>query len=128
MDERESSDAEAPEEQSGRQFGQVFIRDVEEEYRTYANVCGILFTQDDVLFHFGLKDPASPRSADGVAKVYLTIPHAKRLYFAMGALIADYEEMYGEITEEVALQETEGPQETGVDEQTPPKTDTERKV
>lgn len=63
----------------------------------YANINGVTVTPDEVIMHFGLRRTDEPTEADGVAKIYLNLPHAKRIMLVLNALIAEHEMMFGEI-------------------------------
>lgn len=98
MQEEQAQDTQQdePTRSRSRRFGEVTLYDTEGEFQTYANICGVSFTEDDVLLHFAIKDHDGA-TAHGVARVYLTVPHAKRLHQALGRLIERHEERFGPI-------------------------------
>lgn len=63
----------------------------------YANVCGIIITAEEAILQYGLRVPESPDHANGVATVYMSLPHAKRLAEALDRSIREYEKVFGKI-------------------------------
>jgi hypothetical protein len=80
----------------------VFIENGPNEITTYAHVVGLLFGTDEVLFHFALRTETDLTKAIGVARVYLSLPHAKRMLQALSAGIENLEKLFGEIVADPA--------------------------
>lgn len=78
-------------------IGEVTIHDDPKQFVGYANINGITFTPEEVIMHLALRRPDSPSEADGVAKIYLGLPHAKRIMIALAQLITQHETFFGEI-------------------------------
>ena len=77
--------------------GQVVVLDNPNQYVGYTNVTGILFSTDDVILHFGQRNPINPKEGLGIAKIYIGLPHAKLLATALNEAINKYESVFGEI-------------------------------
>jgi len=75
----------------------VVIEDSPNELTTYANLVGLLFGTEEVLFHFALRTPNDPNRGVGVAKIYVTLPHAKRMLKTLSDGIEGIEKLIGEI-------------------------------
>jgi hypothetical protein len=72
------------------------------EITSYANLVGMVFGVDDVLLHFALRTEGDPTKAVGVAKIYLSLPHAKRIVTALKNGLEQIEKLVGEIVEDPA--------------------------
>jgi hypothetical protein len=72
------------------------IIDNPEQKITYANLGQVSVSPEEVVLHFGIRTNES-NVANGVAKIYLSLPHAKRLVIAWASLIQQHEELFGEI-------------------------------
>jgi hypothetical protein len=83
-----------------RQKRDQTILDNPNQFVGYANITGILISSDDVVFHFGLRKTENPVEGAGIAKIYLGLPHAKRLCNALSKSLQKYEELFGEIIED----------------------------
>ena len=84
----------------------INIRDMPDECIIYANIAGVLVSTDDVVIHFGRRNMADPQEGEGVAKVYLSFAHAKRLASALTQSLGFYEKAFGEISTEPAMKLT----------------------
>lgn len=73
----------------------IIIDNLEQKI-TYATNAQVSVSPEEVTLHFGLRT-GEPNEANGVAKIYLSLPHAKRLVIAWGALLEQHEELFGEI-------------------------------
>jgi hypothetical protein len=63
----------------------------------YSNVATVVLSPDDCVITLGVRDPDEPSKALTVAKVFLSIPHAKRLAITLGGVMRAYEEAFGTI-------------------------------
>jgi hypothetical protein len=84
----------------------VKIEEGPNEITAYANIVAILVSPDEVLLHFGLRRSDDPNKGIGVAKIYMTSAHAKRLMAALSGSIQKIEEVFGEIVADPVLQLT----------------------
>jgi hypothetical protein len=75
----------------------LVILDGPNQFVGYANVTAILLSTDDVILHFGQRNPKKVKEGVGIAKIYLGLPHAKRLAIALNQTIQKYESGFGEI-------------------------------
>jgi hypothetical protein len=75
----------------------VVVTENSDQFVGYANVTGILLSPDDLILHFGQRNPQNPKEGKGIAKIYLGLPHAKRLLLALSNAIEKYESTFGEI-------------------------------
>lgn len=92
---------------SGREFiapsgVSVHIESGPNEITTYANTVGMLFGADELLLHFALRSETDPTKGLGVAKIYLSLPHAKRMVKALSKGIEEIEKLFGEIVADPA--------------------------
>ena len=85
----------------------VVITDSPSEFISYASVSGVAVSADDVMIHFGLRRTDKANEADGVAKVFISLPHAKRLMLVFIELLKEYEIIFGEIQTEAEKRLTE---------------------
>ncbi|HZG52773.1 MAG TPA: DUF3467 domain-containing protein [Pyrinomonadaceae bacterium] len=76
---------------------EITIYDSPQQFVGYANINGITFTPEEVVMHLGLRRLENLNEADGVAKIYLNLPHAKRIMLALAHLIERHEMFFGEI-------------------------------
>lgn len=67
------------------------------EFVGYSNFASIGVSNDDVIFHFGLRDSQNPQEGKGIAKIYVGLAHAKRISKALSKSLASFEELFGEI-------------------------------
>lgn len=67
----------------------------------YADIVAIRVTPDEAVFHFGLRKESDPNEAIGIAKMYVSIPHAKRIAHVLTTSLKEYEHMFGEIKTDV---------------------------
>ena len=75
----------------------VSIENGPNEVTTYANIARMHIGPDEVILHFGLRKTDEPNSGVGVAKIYLSTAHAKRLATTLDAGIKRIEGIFGEI-------------------------------
>lgn len=68
----------------------------------YANLCRITVSTEEAILHFGERLDNDPNNGLGNAKIYLSLPHAKRLAKTMLRAIEAYEKSFGEIPEHPA--------------------------
>ena len=73
------------------------IQDKPSQLVSYANLCTITLTPEEAVLHFGERNATNPNEGAGVAKIYLSLPHAKRIAHAMLQSIQSYEQAFGEI-------------------------------
>ncbi|MGI9105026.1 MAG: DUF3467 domain-containing protein [Pyrinomonadaceae bacterium] len=86
---------------------EIIIYDSPQQFVGYANINGITLTPEDAIMHLGLRRPDSPNEADGVAKIYLGLPHAKRIMLALLQLITQHEQFFGEIQTDPGMRLTD---------------------
>lgn len=67
------------------------VVDSEKQVVTFSNLCTVSISVEEAMLHFGLRNSHRPEIAEGVAKVYLTLPSLKRLRNAISQLIDRYE-------------------------------------
>lgn len=75
----------------------VTIHDSPSQFVAYSNVNGVSFTPEEAVMNFALRRQSDPTQADGVVKVYLSLPHAKRIMLVLAQLVEQYEQIFGEI-------------------------------
>lgn len=75
----------------------VVIHDTPNQFVGYANINGITVTPEEAIMHLGLRRPDEPDVADGVAKIYLSLPHLKRIMLVLTEIVRDHEIYFGEI-------------------------------
>ncbi len=63
----------------------------------YADFVEIRVTAEETAFHFCLRKGNNLNEAVGVAKMYVSIPHAKRIAHALTNSLKQYEHAFGEI-------------------------------
>jgi hypothetical protein len=85
----------------------VKIKDSPHQIDCYANVNGITVTPEEVILNFALRDQDNPVVAKSVAKIYLSLPHAKRIAIVLGQILMEYEQVFGEIQPEPLARLTE---------------------
>lgn len=79
---------------------EIKIEDGPRQLSCYANLCRITFTPEEAILHFGERKDVDHLKGVGNAKIYLSLPHAKRLANAMLKTIKSYEKNFGEISEQ----------------------------
>lgn len=67
------------------------------EITAYANMASIMFGVEEVIIHFGLRNTDDLNKGVGVAKIYMTPQHAKRLAAALSNSVQNIEGIFGEI-------------------------------
>lgn len=77
----------------------LLVEDNPQQFVGYATDTGLSISAEEVVLHFGLRMAAQggPMSVSGVAKLYLSLPHAKRLANVLARTIESYESTLGEI-------------------------------
>jgi len=73
-----------------------------DEYVFYSNIASVSATPEEAFIHFGLRTDKEPNRGIGVARAYLSLPHAKRLLNALATVIAGYERTFGTIEVDTA--------------------------
>jgi hypothetical protein len=63
----------------------------------YTNIASISATPEEFSMHFGIRKKKDPNHGIGVAMIYMSLPHAKRLAEAMAKAIHSHEQTFGEI-------------------------------
>jgi len=76
---------------------EVVIHESPAQFVGYSNLNRITITAEEVVVHFGLRRTNSPNEADGVAKMILSLPHAKRVLIVLAQLFQEHELMFGEV-------------------------------
>lgn len=82
--------------------GASAIMEKENEPVYYANIASIHATPEEVIIHFGLRTEGDEERGAGIAKIYLSLPHAKRLMGALLSVINHYERNFGAIPDDPA--------------------------
>jgi hypothetical protein len=67
----------------------------------YADLVEIKVTAEEAVFHFGLRKESNPNEAVGIAKMYVSVAHAKRIARILTNSLKEYEHMFGEIKTDV---------------------------
>jgi hypothetical protein len=75
----------------------IIITDDPGQVVTYADQVKAIASPEEFILHFGLRKVEEPNTAKGVAKIYLSPPHAKRLALALAQVIEGYEKNFGKI-------------------------------
>ena len=65
----------------------------------YSNLCRVTVSAEETILHFGERLDKDPNIGIGNAKIYLSLPHAKRLAKTLLRAIEAYEKSFGEIPE-----------------------------
>jgi hypothetical protein len=73
------------------------VQDSPSELVFYSNIASVSLTPEEAILHFGQRDSEDPNKGEGVAKVYLSLPHAKRLASVLAKGLSRHEEVFGEI-------------------------------
>jgi len=73
------------------------ILDAPDQKVCYSDLMEIKVTAEEIVLHFGLKKNVESDGAVGVAKIYLSVPHAKRVADALTNSLNAYEQLFGEI-------------------------------
>lgn len=63
----------------------------------YANYTSLTATPEEFILRFCLRDLNDPTKATELARVFVTLPHAKRLVSAIARSIKAYEEIFGDV-------------------------------
>jgi hypothetical protein len=74
----------------------------EHEAVIYATISQLYVNPEQLTFHFGRHNLENADEALGVAKVYVSLSHAKRLSLVLPDLISRFEEIFGEINPDPA--------------------------
>ncbi len=85
--------------------GPTKLNDVPSIFMTYANLCNITVTPEEVILHFGIRDIEKAakgiNEGTGVAKVFLGLDHAKRFHEALGKTLEGHQGRMEGLLEEV---------------------------
>ncbi len=73
------------------------VRDTSTQLVNYATLTQVKTGLEEIALHFGHTDEDNALSGQGFAKIYLSVPHAKRLLVVLQSSISDYEKIFGEI-------------------------------
>jgi hypothetical protein len=65
--------------------------------RVYCNYAGMAATPEEFILRFCDRDLDDSNKATEIVRVFLSLPHAKRLVIAMARALKGYEEIFGEI-------------------------------
>jgi hypothetical protein len=79
------------------EFHDAVVLDNPEQKVTYANLGRVIVSPEEVTLHFGIRKQDDLNVADGVAKIFITLSHAKRLVIAWTKILQQHEELFGEI-------------------------------
>ncbi|MBI3968715.1 MAG: DUF3467 domain-containing protein [Chloroflexi bacterium] len=77
------------------------IRHSADEPRTYANLCGVLVGPEEAILQFAVRDLADPAIGQGVATIYTSVYHLKRLAVALFTAIEQHERRFGRVETDV---------------------------
>lgn len=77
------------------------------EVSLYSNVARTVLTPEEAILIFGIRDIGDPTQAQVIGRVYVSLSHAKRLAATLPKLIAQHEEMFGEIPLDADVRLTE---------------------
>jgi hypothetical protein len=77
------------------------------EFVGYSNLNAISITAEEAIFHFGVRRAETPNVADGIAKIFLSLPHAKRVMLVLMSLISEHERLFGAIELDISKRLTE---------------------
>ena len=80
-----------------QKLGSIKINDTSDQKVSYSDIATIRVSAEEMVFHFGLRQEDSLNIGEGVAKVYVSLPHAKRIANVLLSSIEGYEEVFGEI-------------------------------
>ena len=86
---------------------EVVITDDPNQLVTYVDSARASASPEEFILHFGLRKTEEPHIATGVAKIYLSLPHAKRLALALAQVIKGYEDAFGKIETDPAARLTQ---------------------
>ena len=85
--------------------------------RYYSNYTGISVTSEEFVLRFSERDMKDPDKVIETARIYLGLPHAKRLVIAMARSLKAHEATFGEIiTDPVAALDPETKKKLGITE------------
>jgi hypothetical protein len=79
---------------------QIPISGEESEVALYASQCNISISAEEAILHFGQILPGRPQAVP-IARVCVSLPHAKRIMLALQQSLLNHEEMFGPIAEDV---------------------------
>jgi len=71
------------------------------EVGVYANLCNIQVTPEECILHFGQRKMEDPMQGVSVVRVFLSLPHAKRLVAALAQTLQRHEGRHGEIPDDL---------------------------
>jgi len=73
------------------------ISNPKDQLVSYSDFAKIGMTAEEFIIHFGLRSSEQAGDVDGVAKIYVSPTHAKRIYQSLGKIVENYELHFGEI-------------------------------
>lgn len=73
------------------------IEDSPRQFVCYSNVATVLMTPEEIVLHFGERKSEDFTKGTGLAKIYISLSHGKRLAAALLKSIKLFEEDFGEI-------------------------------
>ena len=76
----------------------VTIQSGDDPRAAYTNVCSVSITPEELFLHFGQRSSDNPDEAAHVAKLCMSLPHAKRLVRVLQGIIGSYERLFGDVT------------------------------
>ena len=79
---------------------ETIVKDGPRQINCYANLCRITVSTEEAILHFGERMDSNPNNGVGNAKIYLSLPHTKRLAKTMLRAIEAFEKAFGEIPEQ----------------------------
>ena len=79
---------------------ETIVKDGPRQTSYYANLCRITVSTEEAILHFGERMDSNPNNGVGNAKIYLSLPHTKRLAKTMLRAIEAFEKAFGEIPEQ----------------------------
>lgn len=83
------------------------VGDTPTQLVAYCNLSQMTLAPEEAMLHFGIRGRDNANEAQGVAKIYLSLSHIKRIAVGLGSLIQQYEEIFGEIPLDPASRLTE---------------------
>jgi hypothetical protein len=68
----------------------------------FANYTALTATPEEFILRFCLRDLGDPDKATEIARVFITLGHAKRLVSAMARSLKAYEDLFGKVADDPA--------------------------
>ena len=72
------------------------VLDIPGQLECYANMSTVSISAEEAVIHFGVRKQTIPNESNGVVKIYVSLPHIKRIAFALNQIIQRFEEITGE--------------------------------